>query len=46
MMPKEQCDLVKEMCRLGGVTIEQYKGNINWMRDVMVSLEYQLPEAF
>lgn len=46
MVPKEVCDLVKEMCRLGTVTLDQYKGNINWMRDVMVSLESQLPEAF
>jgi dCMP deaminase len=46
MMPKDQQDLVKEMCRLGNVILEQFKGNINWMRDVMVSLETQLPEAF
>lgn len=46
MLPQDVCDLVKEMCRLGNVTLEQHKGNINWMRDLMVSMESQLPEVF
>jgi dCMP deaminase len=46
MVPKEVADTVKEIFKLSNVTLEQYKGNMHWIRDVMVSLEYGLPEAF
>lgn len=36
----------KEMAKLGGVPIDSYKGNMNWLRDLMDSLEKRLPEAF
>jgi dCMP deaminase len=46
MIPDDITNLVKELCRLSGVHLDPYKGNINWIRDIMVSLESQLPEAF
>jgi deoxycytidylate deaminase len=46
MVSKEVADVVKEIFKFSNIALEQYKGNINWMRDVMVSLEHGLPEAF
>jgi dCMP deaminase len=40
MMPEDVRSLVKEMCRIGSVTLCEHDGNINWMRDYMVSLEF------
>lgn len=46
MVPKEVSSLVTEMFRKGGITLDCYCGNMNWLRDLLSSLEIQLPEAF
>lgn len=46
MVPKEVADIVKEICKLASVSLDPFRGNINWVRDMLVHLETTLPEAF
>jgi hypothetical protein len=46
MMPQDVINTSKNMAELGGVKLESFTGNINWIRDRVKWLEQNLPELF
>jgi dCMP deaminase len=46
MLSEETVAKTKDMAKMVNLPLEQYRGNMNWLRDLMFWLEENLPEAF
>jgi dCMP deaminase len=46
MISQQDRTEVVELCKLARVSLEEYKGNINWLRDAIEGLMFRLPKAF
>jgi len=46
MLDEAAVALVKDLVKMGSITLDEYVGNLNWMRDRMIWMENNLPSLF